>query len=141
MSMNLTLEAFRLFYLCAVVRCPRLPRSSHSVQSGCGFGSMNNVFGDRCFYYCDIGYRKINGSSERACQANGTWSGQPPYCEGDHKLSFKWLNQLSFILQKTKGNHENKMRKLGIRTQFLISLVSCANSLWFFSDIYSYHLY
>ena len=43
---------------------------------------MYNVFGDRCRYYCDIGYLKINGSNERDCQANGTWSGQPPNCQG-----------------------------------------------------------
>ena len=71
-----------LLSLSAVVRCPRLPLPSQSVQSGCGFGSMYNDFGDRCLYYCDIGYRKINGSNERVCQANGAWSGQPLDCQG-----------------------------------------------------------
>ena len=67
-----------------VVRCPRLLPPPHSVQSGCGAGAMYNVFGDKCLLYCDVGYRLINGSTERICQANGTWSGQAPYCQGKH---------------------------------------------------------
>ncbi|CAH3141747.1 unnamed protein product [Porites lobata] len=67
--------------MCELVRCPLLPPPPHSVLSGCGFGSIYNVFGDKCLYDCDIGYLKINGSSERVCQANGTWSGQPPDCQ------------------------------------------------------------
>ena len=65
-----------------MVTCPRLQPPPHSVQSGCVAGAIYNVFGDKCLLYCDIGYRQINGSSERICQADGTWSGQAPYCEG-----------------------------------------------------------
>ncbi|KAJ7360016.1 hypothetical protein OS493_019104 [Desmophyllum pertusum] len=53
----------------------------HSVQSGCGGGSGYNVFGDKCLLYCNRGYRRVNGSTERICQANGTWSGEEPYCQ------------------------------------------------------------
>ena len=65
-----------------MVTCPRLDPPPHSVQLGCGAGASYNVFGDKCLLYCDIGYRKINGSSERICQADGTWSGEVPHCEG-----------------------------------------------------------
>lgn len=68
--------------LSAVVRCARLVTPPHSVQSGCGANFMYNVFGDKCLLYCHLGYRMVNGSSERNCQANGTWSGQEPYCQG-----------------------------------------------------------
>ena len=57
-------KIYHYLLLFLVVRCPRLPLPPHSVQSGCGFGFMYNVFGDRCRYYCDIGYLKINGSNE-----------------------------------------------------------------------------
>ncbi|XP_068689881.1 uncharacterized protein [Montipora foliosa] len=66
---------------CELVRCPRLHPPPHSIQSGCGAGSDYNVFGDKCLAYCDTGYRKVNGSNERICRANGTWSGQAPYCK------------------------------------------------------------
>ena len=75
-------KTYHYLLLFLVVRCPRLPLPPHGVLSGCGFGSIDNVFGDKCLYNCDIGYLKINGSSERVCQANGTWSGQPPDCQG-----------------------------------------------------------
>ena len=69
------------FYL-LVARCPRLHPSPNSIQSGCGAGSDYNVFGDKCLFYCDTGYRKVNGSNERICLENGKWSGQAPYCNG-----------------------------------------------------------
>ena len=52
------------------------------MQSGCGADAMYNVFGDKCLFYCDIGYRQIKGSTKRVCQADGTWSGKAPYCQG-----------------------------------------------------------
>ena len=70
------------FYL-LVARCPRLHPSPNSIQSGCGAGYDYNVFGDKCLFYCDMGYRKVNGSSERTCRENGAWSGQAIYCKGN----------------------------------------------------------
>ncbi|KAJ7360022.1 hypothetical protein OS493_019110 [Desmophyllum pertusum] len=66
---------------CELVRCARLVPPPHSVQSGCRGGSGYNVFGDKCLLYCNRGYRRVNGSTERICQANGTWSGEEPYCQ------------------------------------------------------------
>ena len=70
-------------YLFVVVRCPHLVAPSHSLPSGCVRGSADNVFGDKCLFACDIGYRRVNGSTERICQANGTWSGEMLYCRGN----------------------------------------------------------
>ncbi|XP_022794659.1 sushi, von Willebrand factor type A, EGF and pentraxin domain-containing protein 1-like [Stylophora pistillata] len=66
---------------CDLVRCLRLVPPPHSIQSGCGGGSLHNTYGDKCLLYCDVGYQLANGSTERVCQANGTWSGEPPYCQ------------------------------------------------------------
>ncbi|XP_067018332.1 uncharacterized protein [Acropora muricata] len=66
---------------CEVVKCARLIPPPHSIQSGCGGDSLYNVFGDKCLLYCARGYRQVNGSTERVCRANGTWSGEEPYCQ------------------------------------------------------------
>ena len=34
-------------------------------------------------YSCDISFRLI-GMESRQCLENGTWSGDPPICEGNH---------------------------------------------------------
>ena len=72
----------RLIYPSLGVRCARLVPPPHSIQPGCGGGSLYNVFGDKCLLYCTRGYRWVNGSTERICLANGTWSGEEPYCQG-----------------------------------------------------------
>ena len=71
-----------LIYPSLVVKCARLVPPPHSIQFGCGGGSLYNVFNDKCLLYCDRGYRRVNGSTERVCLANGTWSGEEPYCQG-----------------------------------------------------------
>ena len=40
------------------------------------------LFNSTAEYQCDSGYEFINGSSERVCQSNGTWSGAAPVCAG-----------------------------------------------------------
>ena len=71
------MTTFIFFFL--VVRCPPLLPPPNGFQLGCG--AMYNVFGDKCRYFCDIGYRLINGSTERSCQADGKWSGETPHCQ------------------------------------------------------------
>ena len=40
-------------------------------------------FGSVAVYTCQDGYRLPQGSNhQRICQANGTWSGDSPKCEG-----------------------------------------------------------
>jgi len=38
------------------------------------------LFGDRATYSCEQGFHVV-GLKERTCQADGTWSGQPPACK------------------------------------------------------------
>ena len=68
-----------IFFL--VVRCPFVPPPLNCFQLGC----RDNVFGDKCRFFCNIGYRLISGSMVRTCQANGTWSGEIPDCQGKLK--------------------------------------------------------
>ena len=68
--------------LSLVAKCDRLVATPNSILSGCGGGSLHNVFGDKCLLYCVRGYRRENGSTERICQANGTWSGEKLHCQG-----------------------------------------------------------
>lgn len=63
-------------------RCLPPPFPEHSRRHGCGGGPLNNYYGDKCSFYCTPGYRRVNGSTERICQANGTWSGEEIKCEG-----------------------------------------------------------
>lgn len=68
--------------LSLVVKCDRLIPPPNSILSGCRGRPLHNVFGDKCLLYCVRGYRQVNGSTERICQGNGTWSGEKPHCQG-----------------------------------------------------------
>lgn len=47
------------------------------------------VFPNTKYFTCDLGFL-MGGSSERACQANGTWSGTNTTCSGElKKCSYK----------------------------------------------------
>lgn len=65
---------------CKLAKCPHIELPPNTLQSGCGGGKVQNIFGDKCFLYCRRGFYKESGSSERICQANGTWSGEPMHC-------------------------------------------------------------
>lgn len=43
------------------------------------------MFGDRATYSCDHGFHLV-GLKERTCQADGSWSGQPPACKQNSKI-------------------------------------------------------
>ncbi len=48
-----------------------------------GFAILNSDearFGDELMYGCDLYYEVTSGDTLRYCQANQTWSGQPPTC-------------------------------------------------------------
>lgn len=64
--MNLTLA----------VDCGRLPAPTNGTSAG---GST--VFPNRVLFKCDSGFI-LSGSSKRTCQANATWSGFQPVCNG-----------------------------------------------------------
>lgn len=47
-----------------------------------GYVSVTSVtYGGKAKYTCDLGFA-INGSEERTCQANATWSGTDTQCDG-----------------------------------------------------------
>ena len=39
-------------------------------------------------YTCNIGYTVTTGDLVRECQADGTWSGDPPVCSGERPSTF-----------------------------------------------------
>ena len=41
-----------------------------------------HIYDAKVTYICDSG-DSVVGSAERTCQANGTWSGLVPYCQGN----------------------------------------------------------
>ena len=41
------------------------------------------TFGSTANYVCNTGYT-LSGGSTRTCQSDGTWSGSPPTCAGEH---------------------------------------------------------
>ncbi len=42
-------------------------------------------------YTCDTGYANISGDLSRTCQANSNWTGTPPVCEGEQKLTHLYI--------------------------------------------------
>ena len=62
---------------CQLLACPKLvpPRNGYFVKHVC-----NSVFNGACGIRCNGGY-KLNGSSIRLCQENGTWSGDEAQCQ------------------------------------------------------------
>jgi len=40
------------------------------------------TFGSMATYSCDLGHELHPDNSIRICQANGTWSGMDPFCQG-----------------------------------------------------------
>ncbi|XP_068737640.1 uncharacterized protein [Montipora capricornis] len=64
---------------CQLARCPHLFPHPNS-GSGCG-SVAKYTFGATCRFSCYPGYQQINGSRNIICQANGTWSGEPLYCQ------------------------------------------------------------
>lgn len=74
----------RIFYsLCndqiSVLKCPKVSTPEHGYlvkKRDCG-----NVLNSACGIRCEVGYSLV-GDSIRLCQANATWSGSEPKCEG-----------------------------------------------------------
>lgn len=64
---------------CEVIKCPKLSLPNHAYfvkRKECG-----NVLYSACGVRCEVGYT-LSGSSIRLCQANATWSGEEPSCQG-----------------------------------------------------------
>lgn len=46
---------------------------------------QETVFLSMASYTCDSGYL-LTGEKKQTCEADGTWSGEPPVCSGMYKL-------------------------------------------------------
>ncbi|CAG2201371.1 CSMD [Mytilus edulis] len=62
------------------------------------------IFRDSVTYTCLTGYEVQYGDLERSCQADGTWSGNPPVC----KISLKYLCAILFELMETEDSSEEE---------------------------------
>ena len=80
-----TIAAMSVYFLCGtcdnghsfcVDFCPELEVPSYGDINYSKGQAINSV----ATYRCDDGYNLI-GSEKRTCQANGTWSGEDPFCE------------------------------------------------------------
>ena len=66
------------------ITCAGLDSPRHGYKSSC----LTNSFGEKCLFYCNIGYEAINGSTSRTCLENATWSGTPLFCKGLYLLCY-----------------------------------------------------
>ena len=67
------------FHLCIVPTCPPLTAPDNG-DVDCSLGDDGEANpGDTCTYSCDDGY-DLSGSTTRACQDDGTWSGTEAVC-------------------------------------------------------------
>ncbi len=66
--------------LCTVAQCPGLdPPANGNIET------TGMDFWDTATYSCDRGFNLV-GVNTRTCQANGGWSGTPPFCTGKYCL-------------------------------------------------------
>lgn len=68
----------------AVIPCPEVPYRIPNGYSYYYFGiyyynRKMPLEGSIVYNYCNYGYLLL-GDDKRTCQANGTWSGEPPQC-------------------------------------------------------------
>lgn len=56
------------------IQCPSL----YDIPNG-GITYDNSLFETQAYYYCTEEYQLI-GPAQRECQADGSWSGQEPFC-------------------------------------------------------------
>lgn len=63
------------------MKCPKIEVPEHGYvvkKRECG-----NVLNSACGIRCEVGYTLV-GKSIRLCQANATWTGTTPSCEGKY---------------------------------------------------------
>ena len=88
-SMPFLLSYFGINYL--TVACSDLP-GIHKLNGTVTYDPLQNVpsallanevrfTGTVARYNCSLGYKLVNGSSQRVC-SNGTWNGTEPSCQG-----------------------------------------------------------
>jgi len=73
-------------------------------QNGSVFG-RNTTYPHTLRFTCDVGF-SLFGSSDRKCQANGTWSGTNALCQGEKSVNQGYL---PFTWENRKFQLENQM--------------------------------
>ena len=68
-----------------------IPRNGSSV-------GKNTTFPNSIVFDCDDGFILL-GSNIRNCQANGTWSGNQAFCEGEYRSILFHMLQLLFVVR------------------------------------------
>ena len=69
-----------IYVLAAAVKCQDPENGQFTKEQT----SPGYNFPDRVTYSCIFGYEVQSGDLERSCQADGTWSGNPPVCSEYH---------------------------------------------------------
>ena len=80
------------------------------------------TFGNMATYSCDLGHELLPDNSIRICQANGTWSGMNPSCQGMkyavHQSDARLFTRISCCTAPTKSfTLYSKMLELQIETE------------------------
>ncbi|XP_071126485.1 uncharacterized protein [Mytilus edulis] len=83
--------------VCAAVKCQDPENGQFTEEQT----SPGYYFPERVTYSCIFGYEVQSGDLERSCQADGTWSGNPPVC----KMTVDFFCET--LLEKMFENKEN----------------------------------
>ena len=111
---NWSFYVTRVLLLCTVKTCEKIIPPDH----GSVTCTRSNNYGSTCSYSCDLGYQlngvdDIDGTNERSCQDDETWSGTAPTCQSENKLIFgKFLHGVL--------NYVSKISSETIRTNYSI---------------------
>ncbi|KAL9960408.1 hypothetical protein ACROYT_G033860 [Oculina patagonica] len=65
--------------ICNAIRCPSLPIPTNGFKNNC-VNVVSEPYDTQCSFSCNVGYN-LTGSPVRRCLENGTWSGEPSYCQ------------------------------------------------------------
>ena len=79
----LIIHVFYFANFSAAIDCGSLSVPMNGSSSG-----DSTVFPNSVLFHCDPGFI-LSGSTKRACQANGTWSGSPTICSGRLKQQLR----------------------------------------------------
>ncbi|XP_068703322.1 signal peptide, CUB and EGF-like domain-containing protein 3 [Montipora foliosa] len=97
----------RALITCQRKSCPAIPVISNGTVTPTFSTTIGNLFGEKCYYSCNTGYR-LNGNSSRTCQANEEWDDKAiPTCEKVHpKPWVRCPSSISPVLEQDKKEYD-----------------------------------